>query len=54
MVKLFSGNNETAIIVYANQKPVALSLNTKLLTEVYLPKLIRMLDSEKVPSLMFC
>jgi hypothetical protein len=50
MVKLLRRNNEPAIVIDANQKPVFLSLNGKWTFEVYLPKLIRLFGSEEFPA----
>jgi hypothetical protein len=51
MIKLLRANNEPAIVVDADQKPVLLAPNTKRTLKVNLPKLIRRLCSKELPAL---
>ena len=51
MIKLFSTNDEPAIVVDANQKPVSLALNSEWPFEVYLLKLIRTFSPKEIPAL---
>ena len=51
MIKLFSANDEPAIVVDANQKPVLLALNAEWTLEVDLPQLIRTFSSKEIPAL---
>ena len=50
MVKLLRRNNEAAVVIDADQKPVFLPLYAKWTFEVYLPKLITSTSSEEFPA----
>jgi hypothetical protein len=50
MIKLLRSNNEPAIIVDADQKPVFFALNAKGPFEVYLPQLVRRLCPKEFPA----
>ena len=51
MVKLLCCNNESTIVVDADQKPVFLALYAKWTFEVYLPKLVRFTSPKELPTL---
>jgi hypothetical protein len=51
VIKLLSTNNESAEVIYANQKPIALAPNSEWPLEIYLPKLIRLTGPKEFPAL---
>jgi len=51
MVKLLSRNDEPAVIVDADQKPVLLAPNSEWSLEVDLPQFIRLTGPEELPAL---
>ena len=50
MIKLLSRNNEPAVVIDADQKPVFLPLYAKWAFEVYLPKLVRFTSPKEFPA----